>query len=281
MERSQGFITSVFRVLIGSRCKTRRKQVTRIPPTLVTIGSHMPAALGDALTCKTVVEDVIQKEIVARQLATLEEETMEELSPNNDVGDSHVAEVQQIGKHVPICIDVEEHEHLTIPFNEKLNVKVFDTFTDLFSNVNVYSIQETYPKFSVYNKVITQYMEETNIKCGLILKFTNLEALEVSLWAKPFQVVGHNEDQQPPREQQLEPLKLQPQPPQAPQQFVQHDTQPSQQVTILTSKLSVTEQWAETDQMTGMATQWSCSIPVMSPIAGEWNGQHMQQVGQW
>ena len=85
-------------------------------------------------------------------------------------------------------------------FKEKLNVKIFDTFTDLFSNINVDSIQETYPKITVYNKVIMQYVEETNIKYGLNLKLSKLEALEVGLWAKTFQVLGHNEDQQPPKE---------------------------------------------------------------------------------
>ena len=40
IERSQGFITSMFTALTGSRHKTRRKQVTRIPPTPVTIGTY-------------------------------------------------------------------------------------------------------------------------------------------------------------------------------------------------------------------------------------------------
>ena len=43
MQRSQEFITSVFRSLTGSRCKTRRKQVTGIPPMPVMIGSYTPA----------------------------------------------------------------------------------------------------------------------------------------------------------------------------------------------------------------------------------------------
>ena len=52
-------------------------------------------------------------------------------------------------------------------------MKIFDTFTDLFSNVNKDSIQETYPKISVYNKVIMQYVEVNNMKYSLNLKFTN------------------------------------------------------------------------------------------------------------
>ena len=59
-------------------------------------------------------------------------------------------------------------------------------FTDIFSNVNIDSIQETYLKISVHNKVIVLYMEETNMKYRLNLKFTKLEALEVGLCAKHF-----------------------------------------------------------------------------------------------
>ena len=179
---------------------------------------------------------------------------MEEPIPNSNLGESYVAEVQQNGKHIPlICTDMEEQEHLTKHFNKKLNAKIFDTFTDLFSKVNIDSIQETYPKISVYNKVIAQYVEETNMKFGLNLKFTKLEGLEVGLWAKTFQVVGHDEDPQLPEEQQLEPLK----------------PQPPQQTTTPTSELPVAKQWVETGQMTGMATQSSCNTPIVSPIMGE------------
>ena len=43
MERSQGLITSVYRALTGSRYKNRRRQVTGIPPTPVTIELQTPA----------------------------------------------------------------------------------------------------------------------------------------------------------------------------------------------------------------------------------------------
>ena len=53
-----------------------------------------------------------------------------------------------------------------------------------------------------------QYIDETNIKYGLNSKFIKLEAPEVGLWAKTFQVAGHKEDQQTPKQvaslQQLE-----------------------------------------------------------------------------
>ena len=51
---------------------------------------------------------------------------------------------------------------------------------------------------------------------------------------------------------------------------------PKPQMSIMNSKPPVTKQWVETDQMTGMAAQWSHSTPAVSLIAG----QHMQQVWQ-
>ena len=94
----------------------------------------------------------MQDEFVAKQPATLEENSSEEPNPNYDLGESYVAETQRSGKHIPlICTNAEEHKHLTNRFNEKLNKKIFDTSTDLFSNMKVDSIQETHLKISVYN----------------------------------------------------------------------------------------------------------------------------------
>ena len=113
-------------------------------------------------------------------------------------------------------------------------MKIFDTFKDLFSNTNVDGIQETYTKISVYNRIIVQYMEETNIKYGFSFKFTKLEAPEIGLWAKTSQVASHNKDQQLPKEQQLEPPI--PQAHQTHQQQVQQITQQlAQQMALLMS----------------------------------------------
>ena len=61
-----------------------------------------------------------------------------------------MAEVQRGSKHVSLIhTGVEEHEHLTNHFNKNLNVKIFDTFTKLSSNINVDSIQENYLKINV------------------------------------------------------------------------------------------------------------------------------------
>ena len=60
MERSQGFITNVYRDLMGSRCKTRKKQVTGIPPTPVTKELYSPTTQNEPLSGKTVEEDATQ-----------------------------------------------------------------------------------------------------------------------------------------------------------------------------------------------------------------------------
>ena len=135
---------------------------------------------------------------------------MEESSTSNQLGESYVADIHHSSKHAPFhCTNVEECKYLTNHFNEQLNTKVFNTFKNLCSNLNLDSIQETYPKNSIHNKIIMQFVEETNLKYSFDLKFTELEAPEVGLWVKIFQVAGHDEDQQLPKQlalpQQLEP----------------------------------------------------------------------------
>ena len=134
---------------------------------------------------------------------------------------------------------MEEHEHLTNHFNKKLNAKILETFTELFSHINVDSIQETYPKINVYNKVISQYIKETNTKYGLNLKFTKLKALEVGLWARTFQVAGDEKGPQLPERQWSEPLK----------------TQQPQYTSIPINELLVIEQWVEMEKR----PVWPCS----------------------
>ena len=102
MERSQGLITSVFRALTGSRHKTRRKQVTGMLPTLVTIGSYTPATSIDCPATKTLLGNMTQAELVARLPSPvhMNEEPVEESGTNNQLGESYVADVQHNGNHI-------------------------------------------------------------------------------------------------------------------------------------------------------------------------------------
>ena len=122
-----------------------------IPPTPVTIGSYTPATLIDAPATKTLSGDVTHAELVAGPLSPVptNEEPGEESSTNNQLGESYVADIHHNGNHLPFhCTDAKTCKHLTNPFKECLSDKVYKTFKDLFSNINLYSIQETYPKLA-------------------------------------------------------------------------------------------------------------------------------------
>ena len=87
VERSHGFIKSVFRALTCSRCKTRRKQVTGIPPMLVTIGPHTPCNPNRCSNNKTLLKDGTQAEFITRPPSPVpkDEEPVEKLSTNDQV----------------------------------------------------------------------------------------------------------------------------------------------------------------------------------------------------
>ena len=125
MERRQGFITSVYRSLMGSRHKTRRRQVTSIPPTPVTMESPTLATQIEPSSGKALEEDATQDEFGGKQQTTLEEIPKEESIPNNDLGEWIVVQVQQGSKCVPLIhTGTEVHEHLTNYFTKKINAKI-------------------------------------------------------------------------------------------------------------------------------------------------------------
>ena len=88
---------------------------------------------------------------------------------------------------------------------------MYSTFNGLFGNINVASIEEGLPKISVYNDIIARYVEETNLKYGIMLSYTHLEASEIGHWAKASQVATSSnsqpelqQPQQPPKLEQLQ-----------------------------------------------------------------------------
>ena len=52
------------------------------------------ATLSNSPSSKTLVEDATQDVFVTKQLATMEEDPLEEPNPNNALGESYVAEIQ-------------------------------------------------------------------------------------------------------------------------------------------------------------------------------------------
>ena len=103
---------------------------------------------------------------------------------------------------------------------------------------------------------------------------------------KTLQMAGHDEDQQLPNQpapvQQLEP------PQQQPHQHLQmqtHQTATSEVISIALpmDKLTLNEQWAETNQLTKMAACWSNhshSTPILSAVMHEGNWQNRHQAAQ-
>ena len=68
---------------------------------------------------------------------------------------------------------------------------------------------------------------------------------------------------------------------QPPQQQVQAHTQhQALAMALLTSRSPLPKQHVETDQLTSMATQWSCSTPMLLLVTQEQNKQFMHQAGQ-
>ena len=62
-----------------------------------------------------------------------------------------MVDVQHSGIRVPFhYTDVMTCEHLKNHFNKCLNDKIYITFKDLVSNVNIDNIQETYLKINFY-----------------------------------------------------------------------------------------------------------------------------------
>ena len=187
-EKNQSILVSVFRALTGSRCRTRRRQVTGIPLTLVTSEST-PAShpnVGAAMTQPT-LSKMEQYESMPEQLDPISiVEVVRQPSVDNQLGVSYIMEmqVQNDSCQVSVCsLDSEVHEYLKNHFNEHLNDKVYTMFNDLFGSINLDSINEVLPKIDIYNNTIARFVKEINSKYGIALTFTHLEASELGHWA--------------------------------------------------------------------------------------------------
>ena len=68
---------------------------------------------------------------------------------NSHLGGSYITDTQvhHDNSNMSVCsLDSEANENLKTHFNKRLNNKVYDTFKELFSNVNIDSIKEVYLK---------------------------------------------------------------------------------------------------------------------------------------
>ena len=176
-EKNQSIITNVFQVLTGSRCKMRRRQVTSLQPMPVTMGTATPITATDAqpTAMQPVPVETIPELLIPMPIT---EAPMQLPIGNSQFQGSYITDIQvhHDGSNMSVCSsDSEGHENLKNHFNERLNDKVYSTFKELFSNVNVDSIKDVLPKISVYNDMIARYVEDINLKYGTVLSYTHLE----------------------------------------------------------------------------------------------------------
>ena len=207
-ERNQSIITSIFRTLTGTRCKTRRRQVTSIPPTLITPGAASPtvipsvAATPDThVTIMTHIQEILATTSVLNTPAMVEQElsvpetVLPETTANNEsqLDASYLNNyVHQVipNNNVSMCSsDSFAQENLKTLLNERLNDQIYCTFKETFSNTNLDSISELSPKVCMYNKEIAKFIQEVNMKYSNLFDYTILEISEVPHWVETFQVL--------------------------------------------------------------------------------------------
>ena len=71
-------------------------------------------------------------------------------------------------------------ENFKMLLNKKLNDKICTTFKATFSNVNLDSVNKVTPKVHEYNNKINKFIQNINMKYGILLECTVLEIPEVS-----------------------------------------------------------------------------------------------------
>ena len=200
--------------------------MTSILPTPVTMGSATPTTVSDIPATPTTVSDIPATPITVSDTPVtitptaqadtdlvepapepvmpepIAEVPMQQAHVDSKLGGSYITNMQtQNEGNASICsLDSVAHKYLKNHFNERLNDKVYETFKELFGNINTDSTREALPKVSVYNNIIAKYVEEINLKYGTELSFTQIEAREVSTWVETFQIATISKDQ--PNEQQ-------------------------------------------------------------------------------
>ena len=152
-ERNQSILVSMFRAATGSRCRTERRYVTGILPTLVTLEST-PASHPniEAIPMQPTPSKTEQKESMPEQLDPIPiVEIMRQPSVDNQLGGFYIikVQVQRDSCLVSVCsLDSGTQKYLKNHFNEHQNYKVYNTFNELFGSINIDSIKEALPKIT-------------------------------------------------------------------------------------------------------------------------------------
>ena len=172
-----------------------------IPPGKArpTIIPSMAANLGMPVTITSPVQEalsvVLDTPAMVEQELSVPETILPVTTANNksQLGTSYLNNhVHQVipSNNISVCSsDSFAQENLTTLLNERLNNKIYSTFKETFSNANLDSVSESSPKVHKYNKEIAKFVQEVNIKYGILLDYTVLEISEDPHWADTFQVL--------------------------------------------------------------------------------------------
>ena len=140
-ERNQSILTSLFRTITGTKCKTRRRQVTSILPTPINLGAASPTiipnvatTLGTPVTITTQAQEALAATTVLDTPAMVEQELSVpetilpvHLAPNeSQLGASYLNNcIHQVVPHTNVSLcssDSYAQENLKTLVNEKLMI---------------------------------------------------------------------------------------------------------------------------------------------------------------
>ena len=101
---------------------------------------------------------------------------MRSFTAESQLGASYInnqsQQVTQDNSNISVCsTDSEVQENHKSLLHERLNNKVYTTFKELFSNTNIDSVHKILPKISIYNNEIARFIEDINIKYGILLNY--------------------------------------------------------------------------------------------------------------
>ena len=161
-----------------------------IPSTPVTMGIASPNMITDApaVTMLPAPEETEPKPPVPETALPMQSPIVE-----CQLGTSYINNQSQQVTHdntnISVCSwDFEAQENLKSHFNERLNDKIYTIFKELLCNTNIDSVCEILSKISMYNNKIARFIENINVKYGILLNYTQLESSEMHHWVETFQI---------------------------------------------------------------------------------------------
>ena len=161
-ERNQSITTSIFRTLTGTRHKTRRRQVTSIPPMPITLSAASPTVIpsmaanqGMPVTNTNPGQETLTTALTAPAGEEWELSVPETALPVTTASNesqlvasyiNNYAHQTTPGNNISMCsLDSFAQENLKSVLTERLNDKIYNTFKESFSSITLDSISKTLP----------------------------------------------------------------------------------------------------------------------------------------